>query len=416
MAEGRGPLWRTQGRELGFGLAGPLFSSFGQTYFLALFLLAVVEGLNGTPGAFGILYSAATVAAALALPRFGRWLDVRGERTAFSVASLGLVASMALLASAPTWWVLFPALFGLRTFGQGAMTLISATAMARCFERRRGLALGISHLGFPLGEMVLPALAIWTLRFFGWRTALFLFAGLLAALCLAVRLGLLARPLRNEEGREIPGPTTRTDGKATKTPRWWTDSFFLLVTAAAVAMPLGGTIVFLYLGPLSQERGWSLEWIGTGFAVYAATRAATSLCVGPLIDRWGGLRVFAWTLLPFSAALLVLILAASPWAALVFFVLAGLGFGAGTALTALLAEAYGSGRLGEIRSTSSSLIILGAAWGPMMAGLALENGWSFESILTALLIVSLFSPILALVACRLGSPPEAKRIRANPFL
>lgn len=367
---------------MAFGFSTAFFSSFGQTYFVSLFLLSLVEALGISQGQFGTLYAGATLAAGLTLPTFGRWLDARTERTALLVAGAGLLISMGLFASSTGPWTLAPALFGLRAFGQGAMSLMSATAMARYFSRRRGLALGVASLGFPCGEMLLPAATLLGISILGWRSTTLFFLGLLAVGITLIAWLLMSQPLRHEQNSE----TTKAEKAVSRRlPRirfpWWKNPLFLLVSATSAVLPFGGTIMMLYLVPITRAKDWPTDFLATGFVAFAVTRALTSLLVAPLIDRFGGVQLYAWSMAPFSMAVGILYFATSPWVGLGFFVMLGLGFGASTTLTALFAETYGNRQLGEIRALCSSVAVLSSALGPFVAGWAITRGYSFDQIL-----------------------------------
>jgi len=379
----------SQRRLLSFGFSTNLLSSFGQTFFISMFLLSLVQATGIAEGTFGLLYAGATLTSACILPTFGRWLDSKGERTGFLLAGIGLTLSLLLLASSSLWWGLFIAIAGLRAFGQGAMTLLSATAVARSFDRKRGLALGVSNLGFPVGEMLLPMLSIALIAQIGWRGSLLCYGIFLAITVLLIPRWILpARPCKNDATKKVAPkkpfcPKTRF--------QWWRDPFFLLVTTCSVTLPFASTIIILYLSSISLARDWSLSWLGIGFAGFAVIRALTSLLIGPVIDRFSGMRVFPWTLLPFSLAIGILMFAPTQWFGLGFFFFLGLGFGAGTALTALLAEVYGGERIGEVRGLATSAAVFGTAVGPFAAGMAINQNWTFDAILGSLLLLSLAS-------------------------
>ena len=72
------------------------------------------------------------------------------ELAAASLAMAGVAAPLMLVA----------ALYGLRLFGQGMLSHLAMTAMARWFSEYRGRALSIAGLGFPFGEAVLPSVAV----------------------------------------------------------------------------------------------------------------------------------------------------------------------------------------------------------------------------------------------------------------
>lgn len=378
-----------QRRLLSFGFSTNLLSSFGQTFFLSLFLLSLVQATGIAEGTFGLIYAGATLTSACLLPSFGRWLDSRDERTGFILAGVGLIISLGLLASSSLWWGLFIALAGLRAFGQGAMTLLSATTIARNFDRKRGFALGVSSLGFPVGEMLLPMLSIALIAQIGWRSSILCYVVFLALTVLLLPRWILpARPSSAktaEQTAEISPTVPRVRFQ------WWRDPFFLLVTACSLTLPFASTIIILYLSSISLARDWSLTWLGIGFAGFAVVRACTSLLIGPIIDRFTGMRVFPWTLLPYSISVAILLFAPNQWVALGFFLFLGLALGASTALTALLAEVYGRERIGEVRGMATSAAIFGTAMGPFAAGMAINFNWTYDAILGSLLVLSLVS-------------------------
>ncbi|MGF1656430.1 MAG: MFS transporter [Verrucomicrobiales bacterium] len=388
-------------REWSFGFVSTFLSGFGQTFFIALFLVSLTGALGITEGKFGLLYGLATLVSGLSLPLFGRWLDRKNESTTFVATGLGLALSLVLLALTAHWGVMVLAIIGLRIFGQGAFSLIAMSAMAKYFQRSRGFALGISSLGFPFGEMLLPACTLALIGLLGWRHTLLFYAGALLVVVGFIRVFLLAKRLRHESSVEPPTmPVRRLLPHGAF--RWWRDPFFCLVTAASVIMPLGGTIMFLYLVPITQSKGWSAEWLAGGFVLFAVIRATVGVAIGPIIDRVGGTKLYALSISPFVVAVAALWLAQDPWVGLLFFAMIGVAFGGGTVMTALLAEVYGTERIGEIRGLSTAAMVLSSALGPLLAGLAMEQGWGFEQIMIGLLAASCLSVAVAAFAPRLA--------------
>ena len=61
------------------------------------------------------------------------------------------------------------AIFGLRFFGQGAMTHAGETTMARYFGSNRGKAISFATFGGQIGVMFLPIIAVTLLKVIDWR-------------------------------------------------------------------------------------------------------------------------------------------------------------------------------------------------------------------------------------------------------
>ena len=108
-------------RLLSFGVLLTLFSSFGQTFLISVFVPQILADFSLNSGQFGTLYAGATLCSAASLPFFGKLLD-RSDLGRYTLAvGLALACSCWLLALAPNVPVLFLALLG----------LTAATAMAR---------------------------------------------------------------------------------------------------------------------------------------------------------------------------------------------------------------------------------------------------------------------------------------------
>ncbi len=160
---------RDNRRLLAFGLLTAFFSSFGQTYFIGTFGDALKAEFSLSDGQFGGLYSIATLASAFALTWTGRQFDRLPLRRYVTWVVVGLVVAAVLMSTARNVWMLGLALFALRHTGQGLMSHTSGTSMARAFDGARGKALSIAAMGYPLGQAVLPAIAVAGVAFLGWR-------------------------------------------------------------------------------------------------------------------------------------------------------------------------------------------------------------------------------------------------------
>ena len=146
-------------------------SSFGQTYFISLFAGEIRATFGLSNGEWGGLYTLSTLASAACLMHFGRLADTMTVTRLAGAVLLLYAAAAATFALAPNVAVLALAVFGLRFCGQGMMTHISMTAIARWFRANRAKAVAVAVLGFPLGEALWPLVAVGVLETLGWRGA-----------------------------------------------------------------------------------------------------------------------------------------------------------------------------------------------------------------------------------------------------
>ena len=102
-------------------------------------------------GGFGSLYTLGTLASAAVLLPAGRLIDrlPLAVFTRWVVLGLAMAAAGFTLVAGPLTLAL--GIFALRFTGQGLMSHIALTAMARRYRRERGRAVAVASFGMPLG-------------------------------------------------------------------------------------------------------------------------------------------------------------------------------------------------------------------------------------------------------------------------
>ena len=381
---------------LSFGLVMALSSSFGQTFFISLFLPYFMTDFDLTKGDFGILYGGCTLLSALCLPRLGSHIDRLDLKryTAFTI--VGLAVAALTVSTAPHVAFLALGIVGLRLSGQGLLGHISQTVMAREFAASRGKALGVAGLGYPLGEAVLPLACTLGLQFLPWTAVWQIVSAGAIILILPLALGLLS----NADGQTEAAPPA----SATATPGVLGETTFGrdLNTYLAIPVLLAPSFVFtglfLYQVPLAEWKGWDPSWVAAAFSAFAVSRALSSIAIGGLIDRFSAVGLFPFFLMPLGAAVALFYWASSPWTAFPYLMLIGMTAGANSNIgSALWAELYGVEHLGRIRSVASSWSILGAAASPILIGGLFRLGFDFDHMLVGSLAIVALSITFALL-------------------
>ena len=180
------------------------WSSLGQTFFISLFSGQIRQTLNISHGDFGTYYAIATTASALSLIWLGKLADtVRLEKLTMVVLG-SLCCSAILFSQVSSLSMLVGGLYLLRMFGQGMMTHVYTTAMARRYVSTRGRAISIAQLGQTLSESIGPASIVALLALFDWRS---LWIGLpIVAFCiLAPFIPNLTQRTRLQDGEGLEG-------------------------------------------------------------------------------------------------------------------------------------------------------------------------------------------------------------------
>jgi len=135
------------------------------------------------------------------------------------------------------------------------------------------------------------------------------------------------------------------------------------------------TDFFFYQYLIADTKGWARSWHALCFAGYAAVRLLFLLFGGPLTDRFTARRLFPFYLLPLMTGLLCLELVPGQLAPLLFLLLTGVSAGLSSVLGgAVLAEVYGTARVGQVRSLFSMVMVLSTALTPLAFGALLDHG------------------------------------------
>lgn len=360
-------------RWIGAGFLLMAFSSFGQTYFVGLSGSALRARFDLSDGAFGGLYTLATLASAMTLPWLGRTLDLMPAWKVARFSIVGLAAACLLVAVAPQVPVLLLALYLLRLFGQGMMTEIAFTEVGRWFNANRGRAMALVAPGVQAGSALLPLAVVALMAVGDWRLPWLLSAALLAVVGYPVIVGLL-KVERSPQSDDAPSGPRRT-------ARDWTrgevlrDPVFYLLLAGTLAPPFIGTAFFFHQTHLMELRGYDPMVFAAAFPVLAVTTVVAGLACGHLVDRFSALRMLPYMLLPMVVASAAVAWIVPGWGLYLFMALLGISTGfAQTVLGALWPEVYGLANLGGIRAIIVSAMVVATAIGPGLTGVLIDLG------------------------------------------
>lgn len=387
----------THPRVLAFGLLMTLFSSFGQTFLIAIFVPRLLESFGLGAGAFGALYASATILSALCLPFFGRLIDRVPLRRFSMAAGLGLAASCFGMALAGNVATLFLSILGLRLTGQGLLSLTASTTMARVFDDGRGKALSVSSMGYPLGEGLLPLAVVLMIHGLGWRLSWMLLGILMLVIFLPATQSLLRR---DPSGTRV---TLRPDRSSPRANAFLKDPVFYLLLPANLVLPLVLTALFLYQIQLGESLGWDVETMASAFIGFAVARMAFSLVVGPLIDRWTSLNILPLLLIPALLGIGALLVHNAPWIAFLYLILVGASQGmAGPMMTSVWAEVYGVESLGATKGMVATFGVMATALGPMLMGAGIAADIAFEHLVMLCLALLVTATVIALFGRQLA--------------
>ncbi len=372
---------RHEWRLLTFGFLMTLFSSPGQTFFIAYFSADLRQQLNLSHAEFSGVYSAATLLSAVAVVWTGSLIDRLDLRVFSQITVFGLASGCLTLALGGNVITLLLAFFLLRQFGQGLMMMAASATMVRYIADARGSANALSGMGYRTGEAFLPAIIVAAMLMFDWQTVLLAVAAVLILfLAPAVLFLLRGHELRHSQYMDqlskldsLASSLNWTRKEVLKDPR-----FYLLLPAASSGALLFTGFIFHQIA-LVEYKQWSLQAWGSWFVVYGITSMFSALVCGRLIDLFSAQRIVPWLPLPLALALFSLAHFSAPWSAGLFLVLMSISNGMlGTAISPFYAELYGTANIGSIKSATSAIMVFASALSPVVLGICMDREISFD--------------------------------------
>lgn len=408
---------RTNTRFIAFGFVLTLASSFGQTFFIALFSKDIREAFTLTDGQFGLIYSLATLASGFSIIWLGSLIDRLDVRVMTLAVCGGMILAALFMAFSPAIIVLAIAIYLLRLNGQGLLGHISTTCMARYFNAGRGKAIGLASLGYPAGEATLPILGVALIALIGWRMSWLVVAGVLLVTLIPMVFWLLighgdrhrahVAELHDAEAesaslKQAKAMTGKARGRQWKRGEVLRDPRFYFILPAALSPAFIVTGLFFHQVHMVGEQGWRLEWFAACFAGYAAAQLVSALGSGEVIDRVGARRILPLYLLPLICGLALLATFNHPvLTPVLLMALLGLTAGmVGPLVNSTWAELYGVRHLGSIRALSTACMVFSTSLSPFLMGTLIDGGVSIRMIAAGFLAVAAAASVSAFIALR----------------
>jgi MFS family permease len=380
------PLIRAEWRLLLFGFVMTFGSSLGQTYFIGLFGGHIRADLQLSHGAFGAIYSAATLASAIILLWTGSLIDRLDLRHYAYLVVFGLCVGCLMMAGSVGAVSLFLSVLVLRHLGQGLMGMAGPTTLVRYLDRQKGKANALGGIGYSLSEAILPSIVVAQLALMSWRQS-----WLAWAVILGITVPLAARALlrghRERHALYLETVNASQAGNSTGKNRNWNrqevlrDPLFYLFMPALLAQPMLFTGFMFHQVHLIEVKGWPLAVWGGLYVLYALVSTFFKLWAGLLVDSYGAIRLAPLVCLPLGLGMLCLASADTLLVAVLFMTLLAVSVGTYSTLSSpFFAEMYGSLHLGSIKSVTTAAMVFSSAVAPVLMGWLIDRGVSMDAM------------------------------------
>ena len=385
----------TNPRLLGFGFAMVFFSSVGQTFFVGIFGPQLQLEFDLSHTAWSTIYMIGTLASAITMLWTGPLVDRFKLRNFSLVVCIFMTAACLFIPTIRGPVSLCFGIFLLRQSGQALASHTGITSMARYFDKERGSALAIASLGQSVAEASLPVLAVAAIAIYGWRWTYGATAIILGLTSIPIIFWLL-KGHEQTHSRHLQELKLAANQTATNVIGWtrsqvMRDARFYLLLPGTLATSMIITAFFFHHLNIAEYKGWDASWITGNYVLYAATSMIAMLSAGSLIDRFSARQVAKYKLVPLVLAALTIATFDHYLFVLPYMVFLGLTVGySHTSSSALWAELYGVENIGSVKSLMMALSVLASAIGPVIIGLLLDNGFTFD---TACFMIAIYTVI-----------------------
>ena len=389
----------------------------GQTYGVSVFVDPMIEDLGLSRTLIAGLYAGGSLTAAASMILVGRLLDRYGARVVLMGVTALFGIALLWMSRVNSPFDLYLGFAGIRTLGQGSLTLIPTTLLALWFVRRRGRVMPFFFVGSATSQAVFPPLIHKLVTGLEWRGAWMALAFLVwGALLLPVIL--LVRRSPESIGLSPDGNTTdsasnldlsqRTASPMFQEVEWTlrealrTRAFWLLMLTGAPQPLISTALVFNHIS-LMDSRGLDSGVAASVLSVLAPSALVGSFAAGYFLDKVPNRYILAIGQVILALAMLFPLVIEHSWQAFLYGGLLGLSGGCMmTAHAVIWPNYYGRANLGTIRGVGTTSVVAFSALGPLPFAFLFE----LTDTYTTALLVFLALPVAGIVAALFASPPR----------
>ena len=368
----------------------------------SVFLKPLMRDFHTTRAAVSFGYTLHGIAVALSAPLGGWLIDRYGTRRVIlpATAMFGMIL-LAIRASSASIWQFYFFYVALGLLGSGVGPVPYGNVVARWFDRRRGLALGLMMVGIGSGAMIMPSFAQQLITSFGWRAAYAILGCGVLLMALPV-VGAFLKDKPQDLGLLPDGASpadSPADGEASAlglsaNDAWHSRTFWLMTCAFFLAgASVQGCLV--HMAAMLADRGISVQAAALGSSLMGAAVLTGRVGTGYLLDRFFAPYLAAVFFGGAALGIVLLWTGAATGVAFVGAFLVGLGMGAEVDVIAFLISRYfGLRSFGEVYGSAFGAYVLAGALGPLLMGAGFDLTGSYNVPLAALLTSALVATVL----------------------
>ncbi len=387
----------------------------GQSFVFSVLIDSMIEDTGFSRSTISALYTVSTGVSAFMVAVISRMADRWGARSNLILVGLAFGAACFGMAFSAGFAAFYLSFAGLRALGQGSLTINATLLVNQWFVTKRGRAIALMGLGFPLSNAVLPPLSRYLIDTIGWREA-YAVLGIIVVLLVVPAAILLVRNRPEDVGLYPDGAdepplieqAVGYDAEAAASRPVLTSSAFWMLALPLATPGLVVTALVFHQTSIFEENGLGATTAAAVFVVFAIASASTSLAAGFAVERIGPARLFSVAMLGLFGVCMLALVINSTWMAVIYVV--GMGVTGGTQRIVqgvIWAHYYGRSGLGRVQGSAMMVGITGAAIGPLPLSLFRDLTGNYDLGVIAMATL----PVASILVITLGRPE--RRIEAG---
>ena len=362
-----------------------LSASFGMCYSFSVFFTSLQNEFSWSRATTSSIFSLYLLLAGMFSVIGGRASDKYGPKNV--VLIMGIISGLSLVITSrvQSLWQLYLTYSVLLALGTGAMYIIVMSTGSRWFLRKRATVIGIMGSGSGLGTVIVAPVGAWLISTYHWRSAYIIIG--IVAWSVIIPAALLLKKEPSEIGAHIDGkPISETTEFATTpeagefslqkvvtTRNFWL--FFLIWFSYSFCLHM----IMGHLVPSAEDVGMTPIRAAAVFSILTAVAIPSRLMGGFVADIVDKRTIASAFALIIAITMFWLVFADKMWMFYLFAAIYGIAYGGiDPPLIALVGDAFGLSKAGEIMGFLMVSWGIGSATGPYISGLIFDQTGGYQ--------------------------------------
>jgi MFS family permease len=360
------------------------FIMMGVNSTFGVFFNSLADEFNLTRASTSAILSVRMVFSAIACLLAGWAIDRYGPRKVFSIMGLFVGLSMILTGLTTGSWQIYITYGLLMSLGAGAVYVVITATILHWFNRKRGLAIGLTGIGGGIGIAAISPLSASLIGSLNWRNTMFLLGGISWLIMFPAAQLLKKSPGEigsYADGDPAPDPsqTATTETEPLNIRRLFIDINFWAVFFIWLFMAFSMFFVMTHIVPHSVDIGFSEVEAATILSISGIAQIFGRLISGILSDRISAKGIAIVSSVLQFAAILSLVWIRELWLLYLYGFINGITFASfGTSITVLIGRIFTLNDIGKVLGIMEIGIYVGGAIGPYLGGLIFDTSGSYN--------------------------------------